>query len=58
MVLQLRKVPGAHSVAVKQFKRDRRFRLLGHIHHVLVDDGALFTFSLSGTDATNVNEEQ
>ena len=48
-VLQLRKVPpGKHSVAVKQFKRERRFRLLGHIHHILVDDGALFPFSLSG----------
>ena len=32
--------PGRHSVAVKQFKRERRFRLLGHIPHVLVDDGA------------------
>ena len=42
-VLQLRKVPpGKHSVAVKQFKRERRFRLLGHIPHTLVDDGALF----------------
>ena len=47
--------PGKHSVAVKQFKRERRFRLPGHIHHILVDDGALFTFSLSGTDRTNVN---
>ena len=47
-VLQLRKVPpGKHSVAVKQFKRERRFRLLGHIHHILVDDGALFPFMLS-----------
>ena len=47
-VLQLRKVPpGKHSVAVKQFKRERRFRLLGHIHHILVDDGALFPFMVS-----------
>ena len=47
--------PGKQSVAVKHFKRERRFRLPGHIHHILVDDGALFTFSLSGTDRTNVN---
>ena len=47
--------PGKHSVAVKQFKRERRFRLLHHIHHILVDDGALFTFSPSGTDTTSVH---
>ena len=34
--------PGTYSVAVKHFKRERRFRLLGHIPHTLVDDGALF----------------
>ena len=40
-VLHLRKVPpGKPSVAVNQFKHERRFRLLGHIHHILVDDGA------------------
>ena len=47
--------PGKHSVAVKQFKRERRFRLLGHIPHSLVDDGALFPFSPSGTDTTSVH---
>ena len=47
--------PGKHSVAVKQFKRERRFRLLGHIPHILVDDGALFPFSPSGTDTTSVH---
>ena len=35
--------PGKHSVAVKHFKRERRIRLLGHIHHILVDNGALFS---------------
>ena len=39
--------PGKHSVAVKHFKRGRRFRLLGHIPHTLVDDGALFPLLLS-----------
>ena len=37
---------GTHSVGVKQCKRERRFRFLGHIPHILVDDGALFAFSL------------
>ena len=47
-VLHLRKVPpGKPSVAVNQFKREHRFRLLGHIHHILVDDGAFFPFMLS-----------
>ena len=50
--------PGKHSVAVKQFKRERRFRLLGHIPHTLVDDGALFPFSPPGKDTTNVNYKQ
>ena len=47
--------PGKHSVAVKQFKRKSRFRLLRHIPHILVDDGALFPFSPSGTDTATVN---
>ena len=38
---------GTHSVGVKQCKREHRFRLLGHIPHALVDDGALCPFSLS-----------
>ena len=38
---------GTHSVGVKPCKRERRFRFLGHIPHILVDDGALFAFSLS-----------
>ena len=46
---------GAHSVGVKQCKRERRFRFLSHIPHILVDDGALFTFSPSGTDTATVN---
>ena len=46
---------GKHSVAVKHFKRERRFRLLNHIPHILVDDGALFPFSPSGTDTTSVH---
>ena len=46
---------GKHSVGVKHFKRERRFRLLGHIPHILVDDGALFPFSPSGTDTTSVH---
>ena len=37
---------GTHSVGVKQCKREHRFRFLGHIPHILVDDGALFAFSL------------
>ena len=44
--------PGRHSVGVKQFKRERRFRLLGHIPHILVDDGALFPLLLSETRKT------
>ena len=47
--------PGKHSVAVKHFKRERRFRLLGHIPHILVDYGALFPFSLSEKDTTSVH---
>ena len=43
---------GTHSVGVKQCKRERRFRFLGHIPHILVDDGALFAFSLSETRKT------
>ena len=43
---------GTHSVGVKQCKRERRFRFLGHIPHILVDDGALFAFSLSKTRKT------
>ena len=43
---------GDPSVAVKQFKRERRFRLLGHIPHILVDDGALFPLLLSETRKT------
>ena len=37
---------GTHSVGVKQCKREHRFRFLGHIPHILVDDGALLAFSL------------
>ena len=43
---------GTLSVGVKQCKRERRFRFLGHIPHILVDDGALFAFSLSDTRKT------
>ena len=46
---------GTHSVAVKQFKRERRFRLLGHIPHTLVDDGALFPLLLSEKKTTSVH---
>ena len=43
---------GTHSVGVKPCKREHRFRFLGHIPHILVDDGALFAFSLSKTRKT------
>ena len=50
------------SVGVKQLnarcktiKRERRFRFLGHILHILVDDGALFPFILSDQDTTSVH---
>ena len=36
----------------KTIKREHRFRFLGHIPHILVDDGALFAFSLSETRKT------
>ena len=39
----------------KPFTREHRFRLLGHIPHALVDDGALFPFSLSETEPTSVH---
>ena len=39
----------------KPFTREHRFRLLGHIPHTLVDDGALFPFSLSEKDTTSVH---
>ena len=54
-LLQRQDVPGETFREVQQFKRERRFPLLGHIHHILVDDGALFPFSPSGKDTTNVN---
>ena len=44
---------GTHSVGVKQCKRERRFRFLGHIPHILVDDGALFAFSLFRSKKNN-----
>ena len=44
---------GTHSVAVKPCKRERRFRFLGHIPHILVDDGALFAFSLFRSKKNN-----
>ena len=47
-VLQLRKVPRDTFRRCKTIKRRRRFRFLGQIPHILVDDGALFPFSLSG----------
>ena len=46
---------GTHSVGVKQCKRERRFRFLGHIPHTLVDDRALFPFSLSEKETTSVH---
>ena len=46
-VLHLRKVPpGKPSVAVNHFKHERGFRLLSHIPHALVDDGAFFPLLL------------
>ena len=46
---------GTHFVGVKQCKREHRFRLLGHIPHALVDDGALCPFSLSEKETTSVH---
>ena len=47
-VLQLRKVPRGTFRNCKTMKRERRFRFLGQFPRILVDDGALFPFSLSG----------
>ena len=54
-VLQLRKVPRDTFRSCKTIEREHRFRLLGHIPHILVDDGALFPFSLSETEPTSVH---
>ena len=51
-------LPGRYSVAVKQCKRERRFRLLGHIPHMLVDDGALFPFFSIRPETTSVRSKQ
>ena len=51
-------VPRGPSVAVKKIERERRFRLLGHIPQILVDDGALFPFFLSGQETTSVLKKQ
>ena len=45
--LSARRCSPGHLRSGKTIKRERRFRLPGHIPHFLVDDGALFPFLLS-----------
>ena len=56
--LSARRCSPEHLCSWKKKNRERRFRLLGHIPQILVDDGALFPFFLSGQETTSVLKKQ